>query len=670
MKTTLLLILIVLVVSSMPAVAQGSGTYAGVSQCWNGKEFVPVKGNCPTANNAGGSSGASGGSTSAVNSAAYGALNQAGYQLGYAFGQWLFGGGKNPQVELQKRLMMQELARRQAEAAALHREEEARRLAAMYNRLNATLKLSGLPDLQLKDVGNGPGLHLKLGDNPDGQAGIKGLPGIYLNDRKVPYGIPGLPGMYVGGPGEGSGLTNSKLALKTGDSAGVSQTTSPSPGPNPASTSATPDFASNSGNSNEPKLALKLGDSGAAPPTPMPTSAQAATFDPSKMTPRQLADAAEMFSKLPPEEQQRLLAGTQNAAGGQAPNAVGPASEKALQPLQEQNVASQAAVAAPVLEDASAKAGVGFDTPLGPGAAQPPMAPISGYLTSVELPATAAAENLRTAPLAPMPPLQKIGEPTTQNGGPPPVPAALGKINIIEHIDALAGKLGWSAEKQARLDLALNKLDSDGDPDVTGPEIRRTWQNVIAHGQDPDLAREAAQGRGLGFPGAGTQTVHQDCAVFALANAAGLPYGVVATRATELIRLGDWRDPSERANPQATIEHRGLTGGEVIMLAESFGQAQVVSRSDFAKTLDEGRPVLINVVPLGANPHSGHEVVLTRAFQHGGETWFEMMDSNQGPQRRLFLSSTELNTILQENGVAFRPEPGLTPKLLRDGGDQ
>jgi hypothetical protein len=65
---------------------------------------------------------------------------------------------------------------------------------------------------------------------------------------------------------------------------------------------------------------------------------------------------------------------------------------------------------------------------------------------------------------------------------------------------------------------------------------------------------------------------------------------------------------------------------------------------------------------------SGHEVVLTKTFQHRGETWFEMMDSNQGPQRRLFLSSKELNSILEENGVPFRPNRRTTPKLRRNSG--
>jgi len=233
---------------------------------------------------------------------------------------------------------------------------------------------------------------------------------------------------------------------------------------------------------------------------------------------------------------------------------------------------------------------------------------------------------------------------------------------IINEMNALAKRLGWSADEQARLDKALSSLVSDGDG--TSAQSRQAWQNVLARGQREGFAREASQGVGPGFPGAGTQS-YQDCAVFALANASGLPYGVVATRATELIRQGEWRDAAERANPQKVIEQKGLIGGEVVMLAEALGQAEVVTRTDFAKTLKEGRPVMVSVVPENGDFRNGHEVVLTKAFQRGGETWYEMMDSNQGPQRRLYVSAKELTTIQKENGVAFRPEPGTTAKLLR-----
>lgn len=235
----------------------------------------------------------------------------------------------------------------------------------------------------------------------------------------------------------------------------------------------------------------------------------------------------------------------------------------------------------------------------------------------------------------------------------------------IQAVNALAQHQGWSADKRARLNKALNKLKFDGDPNATGVMIRQSWRDILARGQGEEFAREAANGEGPGFPGAGTQNRYEDCAIFALANSAGLPYGVVAARATELMREGEWRPAAERANPQQAIEQRGLNGGEVVMLAEAFGQAEVVASKDFAKTLKEGRPVMVNVVPQDGDTQKGHEVVLTKAFRRGSETWYEMMDSNQGTQRRLYLSTKELNTMLQENGVAFRPEPGTVPMLLR-----
>ncbi len=234
-------------------------------------------------------------------------------------------------------------------------------------------------------------------------------------------------------------------------------------------------------------------------------------------------------------------------------------------------------------------------------------------------------------------------------------------VRIINEMNALAKRLGWSAAEQDRLATALNRLSSDGDQNVTDIQIRRAWQDVLVRGQDGDIARKAAQGDGPGLIGAGKQSF-EDCAIFALANASGLPYSVVAARATKLIGEGEWRNAAERANPQKVIEQKGLIGGEVVMLAEVFGQAVVVPSSAFAKTLKEGRPVMVNVVPENGNVDGGHEVVLTKTFQHSGETWYEMMDSNQGA-RRLYLSSKELNTMLQENGVAFRPDPGTIPEL-------
>jgi len=57
--------------------------------------------------------------------------------------------------------------------------------------------------------------------------------------------------------------------------------------------------------------------------------------------------------------------------------------------------------------------------------------------------------------------------------------------------------------------------------------------------------------------------------------------------------------------------------------------------------------------------------VLAKTFQRGGETWYEVIDSARGPMRRLYMSASELNLLIHENGVAYRPERRSTPALLR-----
>ncbi|HEY7585234.1 MAG TPA: hypothetical protein VH866_01850 [Candidatus Deferrimicrobiaceae bacterium] len=307
-----------------------------------------------------------------------GALYGGFYSLGYAFGQWLVGGGSDPQQEARRREMMEELQRRQAEAERLHREEEARRLAGIYNRLSSTLKLSGTPDLKLKGApGGASGLKLKTGDGAGG-GGIAGLPGIYLNGGDKPYGVPGLPGIYTGGPGQGSGLSGSALKLKIGGEAAAAAPTSPTPNAAPA------------------------------PPT-----AQAAPFDPESMTPQQLADVAEMFGRLPPEEQARLMDVMQKDAGAPppppetagptVPGLSGPLPADAPAPLQQQAVASQAAASAPAPEDASDQARAGFDRPLG---SAPPV----------------LLETPRTTPSIPPTPIGGLDADSIARGGLPYIP--------------------------------------------------------------------------------------------------------------------------------------------------------------------------------------------------------------------------------------------------------
>jgi hypothetical protein len=245
-------------------------------------------------------------------------------------------------------------------------------------------------------------------------------------------------------------------------------------------------------------------------------------------------------------------------------------------------------------------------------------------------------------------------------------PALTNESEIIDAMDALAARLGWSKDKQEHLDQELRKLGYQRLPDAD--QVRQAWQNILDRGPESVFARKASAGGGPGFAGAGRQTSYTDCAVFALANASGLPYGVVAARATDLIRQGEWHSGSDRKNPQQTVEHKGLNGGEVVILAETFGQANVLPDQDFANTLKNGHPVLVNVVPSGGRGQ--HEVVLTKTFQFSGATWYEMMESYTGPQKRLYLSAAELKTMQKENGVAFFPEAGRTPKLLREPAGQ
>ncbi len=234
----------------------------------------------------------------------------------------------------------------------------------------------------------------------------------------------------------------------------------------------------------------------------------------------------------------------------------------------------------------------------------------------------------------------------------------------------LTEKLGWTREEQERLAKALIDLNNDdGNTNLQSPVFQYVvWQRVAKRESDADLLRAAADAGGSKMPGAGTQSTN-DCTVFALANAAGLPYGVVAARATGLIGDGQWRKPDQRADPESVFS-AGLNGYEVIMLAESFGQAEVVKSSSFVDVLKDGRPILLGVRlaeqdAQGSYRSFPHEIVLTKSFEFRGETYFEIMDSNQPPTVRHYITKRELDTIIFESGVAFRPEGGTTVKSLK-----
>jgi hypothetical protein len=314
-----------------------------------------------------------------------------------SFFQMLF--SDDSAADAQKQQMMAELQLRQAAAEKQHNIEEAQRLAAICNRLQASLKLAGLPELKMKSDGGG-GLQLKLSDSGSGSrhhVGEAGLPGIALNDTTgnggtTPYGIAGLPGIYTNGPGSGSG----------------------------------------SATSSGPTLSLKMDDGSAPPAAPAPVEGTTAGSNPPaegalpadtitdvrKMSPQQLADLATKIDNLPPEEKQRLMDAARNSTGGNPPganpapagaaanpapttaaNSNPAASQPAQSQLQQIAATSQSAATAASPEDAAALARSGFDTPSGGSA---PTVAISGTtVTPIAAPVSSQPNARSNAPLPP-----------------------------------------------------------------------------------------------------------------------------------------------------------------------------------------------------------------------------------------------------------------------------
>ncbi|GEM_PF-5951089 len=235
-------------------------------------------------------------------------------------------------------------------------------------------------------------------------------------------------------------------------------------------------------------------------------------------------------------------------------------------------------------------------------------------------------------------------------------------LKIIKGILTLAKQRNWSESEYKRLMKALYDFGRDGDIATTA-EILETWKNIENRKITPALARSIRTAQGATLFPAGKQSFN-DCGVFALANATGRPYSFIAAMATKNISEGEWRTDVERADPVLALkkEMGGLLNYEVVFLAETLGSAEIVPSADFEKTIRSGRPLMFGIT---FDNKSGHEVVLSRTFQHRGETWFEMIDSNQVGFRKLYLNQSELGKLLLEKGVAFSPDPGTTPKLLR-----
>jgi hypothetical protein len=244
------------------------------------------------------------------------------------------------------------------------------------------------------------------------------------------------------------------------------------------------------------------------------------------------------------------------------------------------------------------------------------------------------------------------------------------KQKVIRDLNTRAKTLGWSDAKIKHLNNELNHLDLDQKDIINSSpiDIKDIWDALEARSLDKGFAQDVALGQGPNLTvGAGTQT-NQDCTLFALANATRLPYGYVAAQATALVRETKYHNAKERDYPEKTIEMNGLNVGEVVMLGESLGHTDVVAPDAFAGTLRQGKPVLVALSIYTGGPGQQieqHEVLLTKTFQHNGATWYEMMNSNEDPRTRQYVSEKELGTLLTSKGVAYSPDSGTVVKSLK-----
>lgn len=231
---------------------------------------------------------------------------------------------------------------------------------------------------------------------------------------------------------------------------------------------------------------------------------------------------------------------------------------------------------------------------------------------------------------------------------------------------ALARRLpNWTFDEVDRVRGVMFDMRRDGDRGATVIDMSNAWVAINARAGDPALAAAAAAGAGPALRGIGTQSF-EDCTIFALAAATGRPYGLVAALAGEIIRGNTTRGRADRDDPTGMIKRVGMNVYEVILLTEALGMVDVVRSENFAVTVREGHAVMVDVAMVANDLRvAHHEVVLSRTFQHDGQTWFEVIDSNLGINARHYVTQGELLTLISEHGVAYRPEPNHTVPLLR-----
>lgn len=244
-------------------------------------------------------------------------------------------------------------------------------------------------------------------------------------------------------------------------------------------------------------------------------------------------------------------------------------------------------------------------------------------------------------------------------------------LKIVEGMDRLTAKRGWSEKERANLlkyfqdavtmDIGSAELEKKrANPKV----IRDIWWEIQSRDDWSQLIARPIPAKGVNLYRETWKQTGNTCTLYALAAASGRSYWEVLAAARGLLTEAEWRTDAERADPEKTIRDVGLNGMELAYIAETFGRARTVPLSEFAKAIAAGQPLMVHVTPSSGNVAHGHQVILSRTFEKDGQVWFEMIDSNQAKlwQRR-YVNQDELNIIIKENGLAFSPDPKPVAKM-------
>lgn len=228
-------------------------------------------------------------------------------------------------------------------------------------------------------------------------------------------------------------------------------------------------------------------------------------------------------------------------------------------------------------------------------------------------------------------------------------------------------KSSWTRVDEARV---RNFLSSSPMPGWAYDHalVSKTWAAVLEENPDGTTIRNATT---FASPAvrSGTMVERQDfgqqatnsCALHAIANALQIPLTDVWSRTAEIFEAAYGGTTNERKDINVALS-KGLYSEEFAVIAESLGRIEVVGPKRFSALIAAGKPVLVHLAVPDTSGNMGHEVVLDRTFQMNGETWYEMVDSNQtGQWDRRFLSASELNVLLKEKGLVVHPE--LTKKV-------